>query len=58
MPRDAQARLMGNLAAAMADVPEAIQHRQMAHFAKANPAYGVGGAARLGLATATATAAE
>ena len=60
MPPDAKARLMDNLAAAMADVPEAIQRRQIAHFAKADPAYGAGVARRLGLdmAIATATAAE
>jgi catalase len=56
----AQARLMDNLAAAMADVPEAIQRRQIAHFANADPAYGAGVAERLGLdlTTPTATAAE
>ena len=58
MPPDAKARLMDNLAAAMADVPEAIQRRQIAHFSKADPAYGAGVAERLGLDLATATAAE
>ena len=51
---------MDNLAAAMADVPEAIQRRRIAHFANADPAYGAGVAERLGLdlTTPTATAAE
>jgi len=35
-------------------VPEAIQRRQIAHFAKADPAYGAGVAERLGLAVAAA----
>ena len=39
---------MDNIAAAMAGVPEAIQRRQIAHFAKADPAYGAGVAARVG----------
>lgn len=45
-----QARLMDNIAAAMTGVPETIQQRQVAHFAKADPAYGAGVARRLGLA--------
>jgi catalase len=51
---------MDNPAAALADVPAAIQRRQIAHFTKADPAYGAGVAARLGLdlTTPTATAAE
>ncbi len=60
MPEASKARLMDNLAAAMADVPEAIQRRQIAHFSKADPAYGAGVAQRLGLdgAAPIATAAE
>jgi len=42
--------LMDNIAAAMAGVPEEIVRRQIAHFSKADPAYGAGVAARLGLA--------
>jgi catalase len=41
--------LMDNIADAMRTVPEAIQRRQIAHFAKADPRYGEGVAARLGL---------
>ncbi len=47
---DAQkACLMDALAGAMRSVPEEIQRRQIAHFAKADPAYGQGVAQRLGL---------
>jgi len=56
MPADAQARLMDNIAAAMKPVPEEIQRRQIAHFAKADPAYGAGVAQRLGLAPTQAAA--
>jgi len=45
-----QTQLLDNLAAAMTGVPEAIQLRQIGHFLKADPAYGHGVAARLGLA--------
>jgi len=50
----ARARLLDNIAGAMRSVPEAIQRRQIAHFAKADPAYGAGVAERLGLAVAAA----
>lgn len=43
-------RLFGNIAAAMQGVPEDIQRRQIAHFSKADEAYGAGVAAALGLA--------
>ncbi|KGM31270.1 catalase [Inquilinus limosus] len=52
----ARARLMDNIAGSMRSVPEAIQRRQIAHFAKADPAYGAGVAERLGLAIAAAAA--
>ena len=42
-------QLMDNIAAAMQGAPEAIRRRQVAHFAKADPAYGRGVAERLGL---------
>jgi catalase len=35
-------QLFGNIAAAMQGVPEEIVHRQLAHFAKADPAYAEG----------------
>jgi len=41
-------RLFQNIAAAMAGVPEEIVRRQIAHFAKADPAYGAGVAKALG----------
>ena len=50
MSPDQQRQLFDNIAAAMQGVPEAIQRRQIAHFAKADPAYGQGVAERLGLA--------
>lgn len=54
MDDGARARLMDNIAGSMRSVPEAIQRRQIAHFAKADPAYGAGVAERLGLAVAAA----
>jgi catalase len=45
-----QKQLVENITAAMQGVPEAIQLRQIAHFLKANPAYGRGVAEALGLA--------
>ncbi len=50
MSPDQQRQLFDNIAAAMQGVPDAIQRRQIAHFAKADPAYGQGVAERLGLA--------
>ncbi len=47
---------MDNLARAMKPVPEEIQRRQIAHFEKADPAYGKGVAARLGLGAKKAAA--
>ena len=49
MSADQKRQLFDNIAAAMQGVPEAIQRRQIAHFAKADPAYGEGVAERLGL---------
>jgi len=45
--------LMDNIAGAMKGVPEAIQRRQIGHFQRADPAYGSGVAARLGLSAKT-----
>lgn len=53
MSADQRNRLLDTIAAAMADVPTEIQHRQIGHFSKADPAYGAGVASRLGLATPT-----
>ena len=41
--------LMDNVVASMGGVPEAILRRQITHFTLADPAYGAGVAARLGL---------
>jgi catalase len=49
MPDDAKERLMENIAGSMKDVPQFILERQLAHFYKADPAYGNGIAAKLGL---------
>ncbi|SNB66707.1 catalase [Arboricoccus pini] len=57
MTPEQQGRLMDNLAEHMSSIPEEIKRRQIAHFAKADPAYGAGVAARLGL-TGFAQAAE
>ena len=57
MPADAQARLMDNIVEAMGGVPAEIVERQIAHFYKADPAYGRGVAQRTGL-NITAEAAE
>lgn len=40
MDSEAQQRLANNLAGAMSGVPSEIQHRQIAHFAKADELYG------------------
>ena len=50
MPQDAKERLFQNIAEAMTGVPEPIIRRQLSHFSKADPAYGVGVAQALGLA--------
>jgi catalase len=42
MTPDQQQRLFKNIAAAMDGVPEEIIQRQLAHFAKADPAYAEG----------------
>jgi catalase len=43
--------LIGNIVGAMKTVPREIQERQVAHFSKADPAYGEGVAKGLGVAT-------
>ncbi len=58
MTPEAQGRLMDAIAGAMKGVPEFIQRRQIDHFAKADPAYGAGVAARLGLKGHSSAAAE
>jgi catalase len=47
MSPDQQNQLMDNIAGAMVGVPREIVERQIAHFAKADPAYGAGVAARV-----------
>ena len=51
MSGDQKRQLFDNIAAAMQGVPEMIQRRQIAHFTRADPAYGAGVAERLGLTT-------
>jgi catalase len=51
MSGDQKRQLFDNIAAAMQGVPEVIQRRQIAHFTRADPAYGAGVAERLGLTT-------
>jgi catalase len=46
---DQKARLFANIARHMAPVPEEIQLRQICHFFRADPAYGLGVAQALGL---------
>jgi catalase len=49
MSADQKQQLFANIAAAMKGVPREIVDRQIAHFAKADPAYGKGVAQALGL---------
>jgi len=42
-------RLIGNIVATMASIPQRIQELQIKHFFKADPAYGTGVAEGLGL---------
>ena len=42
MPADERARLVDNIAGAMASVPATTQQRQLAHFDRADPGYGSG----------------
>jgi catalase len=49
MNPDQQSQLIGNIVGAMKTVPKEIQERQIAHFYKADPAYGEGVAKGLGL---------
>jgi catalase len=49
---EAQGRLMDNIAEAMHGVPVTIVKRQIVHFYKADPDYGIGVATRLGLSAA------
>jgi catalase len=46
---DAKQRLIANIVGSMKTVPERIQRKQIAHFYKADPAYGKGVAEGLGL---------
>jgi catalase len=48
MPPESQQRLMDNIAEAMQGVPVEIVKRQVAHFYRADPAYGLGVATRMG----------
>jgi catalase len=54
MSAEAQARLIGNIVAAMKSVPREIQLRQIGHFLKVDPAYGEGVAQGLSVELAEA----
>jgi len=49
MPKDAQQRLISNIVGNLGQAPKRIQELQVAHFYKADPAYGEGVAKGLGL---------
>ncbi len=49
MPADAQERLISNIVGSMASVPREIQMRQLCHFFRADPNYGMGIARGLGI---------
>jgi catalase len=49
MDTEERGRLIGNIAAAMREVPQQIRLRQIAHFTRADPAYGAGVAEALGI---------
>jgi catalase len=49
MPPESQQRLFGNIARHMGAVPREIQVRQICHFFRADPAYGVGVSKALGI---------
>ncbi|HXM22622.1 MAG TPA: catalase [Terriglobales bacterium] len=49
MPKDAQQRLINNIVGNLGQTPKRIQELQVAHFYKADPAYGEGVAKGLGL---------
>ncbi|NIO08558.1 MAG: catalase, partial [Deltaproteobacteria bacterium] len=49
MPPDEQKRLIKNIVAALKPVPKNIQEKMIAHFYKADQAYGEGVAKGLGL---------
>ncbi|MGD0718002.1 MAG: catalase [Thermoplasmata archaeon] len=49
MKPDERERLIGNIARSMATVPKEIRLRQIAHFTRADPEYGLGVARALGL---------
>jgi len=51
MSAEQKQQLYGNIAAAMQGVPVEIINRQLVHFYRADPDYGIGVAARLGLPT-------
>ncbi|HSQ12090.1 MAG TPA: catalase-related domain-containing protein [Candidatus Deferrimicrobium sp.] len=51
MSADQKRQLIQNIVGAMKTVPREIQERQIAHFSKADPAYGEGVAKGLGLPT-------
>jgi catalase len=58
MGHDAQQRLIANIVGSMKGIPERIQRLQISHFYKADPQYGLGVAAGLGLEVPEALATQ
>ena len=58
MKPDAQDRLTSNIAGAMKDVTEDVRQRQLAHFTKADPAYGAAVAGKIAALRADQEAAK
>ncbi|QPC80514.1 catalase [Phototrophicus methaneseepsis] len=58
MTPDARARLIENIVGSMQGIPQYIQERQIEHFLKADPEYGQGVAAGLGLSISNEVGAD
>ena len=58
MGREAQQRLIENIAGSLGQTPERIQRLQISHFYKADPQYGIGVAEKLGLEVPEALATQ
>jgi catalase len=58
MSRAEKERLFDNIKAAMEGVPMEIVKRQVAHFYRADPDYGIGVATRMGLSASDVPAAQ
>ena len=58
MGREAQQRLIENIAGSLGQTPERIRRLQISHFYKADPQYGIGVAEKLGLEVPEALATQ